>query len=227
MKIAIMGAQGTGKTSYIREFLNQWPMYQMPERSFRNVVAEKKAKVNRQGNCAGQQLIRDALIEQAIDMPGKQFVLHDRCILDNLAYTLYLSEQQDNDITSQFIRETVFLAKNAVRLYDIIFYLPLSTDYETPSTSEQIEQRLVERDNDLEFRQSIDNIMQTFVAANVERKGFLFDPTDSPPVITLPGTVGEKILLTNLYVDKNGNPYETGVLLNETPQTQSSIIVPK
>lgn len=227
MKIAIIGAAGTGKTSFVKQFLEQWPMYTMPQRTFRNIVVENNLPINLQGNLDAQTQIRNALVEQALEMSGNKHVLHDRCVLDNLAYTLYLSEQPDTTITPQFIKETIHLVQKTVKLYDLIFYFPFDASIvESLDNAPSIDVVRTARESDIVYRQSLDNILQTFVEYSVKRNGILFDPTDCPPIIPIIGSTEEKLIQTTLYVDQQGNPYETGALLKDDINQMSQIVRP-
>ncbi len=224
MKIAIIGASGTGKTTYIEQFRQKWPMYTIPTQTFRDIVVKDNLPINKDGNMDVQTTIRNSLVEQAIEMTGQQYVLHNRCILDNLAYTLYLAEQPNTTITTQFIKETIHLVQKTVKLYDLIFYFPFDCQY--ISTEQVAESVRTVRDNSIEYRQSIDNFLQTFVEYSVKRNGILFDPTDCPPIIPLAGNTSEKLVQTCLYVDEQGNSYDTGVLLKDDIDKMSRIIHP-
>ncbi len=224
MKIAIIGASGTGKTTFIQQFLSKWDMYETPSTTYRDLVVSGNLPINKDGNLETQLKIRNALIEQALEMPGKQYVIHNRCVLDNLAYSLYLAANIDEaGITPQFIRESSYLSQKTVKLYDLIFYLPFDPYYETAESAPSESVRTV-RDEDPNYRQEIDNIFKAMYEHNVKRDGVIFDPSDSPPVIPLMGSIQEKLIQACLYVDEHGNPYDTGVLLNN--ESPSPIIKP-
>lgn len=225
MKIAIIGASGTGKSTFIQQFLTKWHMYETPTVTYRDAVVENNLPINRDGNADAQLQIRNALIEQALDMTGKQHVIHNRCILDNLAYSLQLAaENEDAGITPQFIRESAYLAQKTVKLYDLIFYLPFDPHYEVNSEETVNESVRTVRDNDPAYKLQIDAIFKLFYEHNIKRDGVIFDPADSPPIIPLMGSIQEKLIQACLYVDEHGNPYDTGVLLNNEPT--SPIIKP-
>ncbi len=44
-----MGAQSVGKSTLFEGFLDQWPMYKRPETSYRDIIEEKKLKINKKG----------------------------------------------------------------------------------------------------------------------------------------------------------------------------------
>ena len=64
MKIAFIGTQCNGKTTLIKEFLQTWPMYKRPEKTYRDIIAEKKIKLNQKGDEKSQRVILDALIDE-------------------------------------------------------------------------------------------------------------------------------------------------------------------
>ena len=41
MKIAVIGAQRSGKSTLIKEICRRWPMYARPATTYRDMVAEK------------------------------------------------------------------------------------------------------------------------------------------------------------------------------------------
>lgn len=220
MRIAIIGAQLTGKSSYVEQFLQRWPMYSKPTESYRDIIKAKGLQINRDSCKLSQQEIMDALVVQAQQASDQKYVIHDRCILDNLAYTAYHALAGNTDIDPEFFQQSTMIANQVVKMYDIIFYFP-TAGFDVDGNNER-----EQRDTDQEFRQSIDNIFQTFYTANLERKGVLFDREDSPPIIPLGGQVVEKLVLTSLYVDDNGDPYETGFNLTEELDKMPRIITP-
>ena len=94
MKIAIVGTQCNGKSTFIKKFLEIWPMYKQPSKTYRDIISEKKLKLNQKGNEESQRAILDALIDElqyASANDGKD-IIFDRCVLDNIVYRLGFAE---------------------------------------------------------------------------------------------------------------------------------------
>jgi GTPase SAR1 family protein len=91
MKIAVIGTQNIGKTTYISDFLKKWPMYKQPDKTYRDEIKDKNLKCNEDGDEESQRIILDCLVDQAISYSKDEFVILDRSVLDNLAYTSWLN----------------------------------------------------------------------------------------------------------------------------------------
>lgn len=199
MRIAVSSTQCNGKTRFIESFKNRWPMYSSPAKTYRDIIKEKNISLNKEGNLESQKLIRDSLIDQAIENSSEAFCIHDRCVLDNLAYTLWLAEKDKlND--SEFIAESFLLTRETLKMYDIIFYLPISQ--KSPVSFEEKETR----DLDLDFRFEIDNIFKGIESSYKEYTGLIFPLTDSPALIDIEGDEDEfeKTNIVAFYLDDNG-----------------------
>ena len=125
MRIAICSTACNGKTTLINEFLRKWPMYKTPEKTYRDLIKEKNLQLNSSGNIETQTIIRDSLVDQAIENVDIKKRIDDRCILDNIAYTIWLAENKKiND--ADFVANSINICRETIKLYDIIFWLPLN-----------------------------------------------------------------------------------------------------
>jgi len=207
MKIAFIGTQCNGKTTLIEEFLKQWPMYKRPEKTYRDIIAEKKIKLNQKGDEKSQRIILDALIDetQAVSASGDEYVILDRCVLDNIVYSLWLNAK--DKVSDSFIMDCKFLAQETLKSIDIIFYLPLREEI-------KLEKRKG-RDIDPVYRQEIDNIFRALVGA-YERGDAAFFPRDNcPAIIALEGPPDLRLPQVKLYIKESGKPFgeEDGSLI--------------
>jgi thymidylate kinase len=207
MKIAFIGAQCNGKTTLIEKFLQEWPMYKRPEKTYRDIIAEKKIKLNQKGDEKSQRIILDALIDetQAVSASGDEYVVFDRCVLDNIVYSLWLNAK--DKVSDSFIMDCKFLAQETLKSIDIIFYLPLREEI-------KLEKRKG-RDIDPVYRQEIDNIFRALVGA-YERGDAAFFPRDNcPAIIALEGPPDLRLPQVKLYIKETGKPFgeEDGSLI--------------
>jgi len=208
MKIAFIGTQCNGKTTLIEEFLQTWPMYKRPEKTYRDIIAEKKIKLNQKGDEKSQRIILDALIDetQAACASGEENIIFDRCVLDNIVYSLWLNAK--DKVSDNFIMDCKFLAQETLKSIDIIFYLPLREEI-------KLEKRKG-RDIDPVYRQEIDNIFRALVGA-YERGDAAFFPRDNcPAIIALEGPPDLRLPQIKLYIKDTGKPFgeEDGSLIS-------------
>ena len=204
MRLCIIGAQNTGKSTLIRHFLARWPMYTLPEKSYRDIIKEKNLSLNEAGNLESQKIIRDVLVDLALDNAGKTNTLHDRCALDNLAYSLWLMENGkldggDED-ASDFLATSIFMVKESMKFYDIIFWVPINANVP-----------LVEAENrsiNIQYRQEIDNIFHGIYEHYKSNNGLLFDKENQPTVIPLEGELDQRLATIAEYIGPDGKLVE-------------------
>lgn len=199
MRIAISSTQCNGKSTLIDSFLKRWPMYKLPEKTYRDLIKEKNLVLNREGNQESQTIIRDSLADQAMLYSSEDKIIHDRCILDNLAYTLYLAEKGIIE-DEQFIADSILMTRETIKMYDIIFFLPLSD--KSPVIIEEDENR----DVDLKYRLEINNIFLGIESSYKEVEGIVFPLEDCPALIPIEGDElhFEKTNMIADYLDDDG-----------------------
>ena len=59
MRIAVIGPQNTGKSTFIKDFLNEFSHYTTPEETYRTVIEDKDLAVNQKTSLESQKEIRD------------------------------------------------------------------------------------------------------------------------------------------------------------------------
>ncbi len=199
MKIAFIGAQSVGKSSLIEQFLEKWPMYTKPELTYRDIITQKKLKVNKKGNEESQRVILNALVDevQAANAGNAKHVVFDRCAVDNIAYTLWLNANKK--VSDNFVIESKTIAAETLKLYDIIFYIPIHESIPVNKKNN--------RSVDLSYRQEIDNIFKALVDSYEKGTGRFFPLSDCPAVITLDMVPEARCEQIKLYIQDDGNFY--------------------
>jgi hypothetical protein len=209
MRIAFMGAGAVGKSTLIDNFLKKWPMYKKPSKTYRDLIKEKDLKLNKQGNKESQKIILNALVEEAQQVVASEdpFVVFDRCVVDNIAYSLWHYGKETEGFTKEFIIDSQSIANIALKYYDIIFHVPARK--EIPLTEKP------NRETDEVFREEIDNIFQALIVSYEKRSGSFFPSEDCPAVIQLEGPADMRLPQISLYIKDNGMPYgeEDGSLI--------------
>jgi thymidylate kinase len=199
MKIAFIGTQCNGKTTLIDEFIKNWPAYKRPEVTYRDILAEKKLKLNQKGDEKSQRIILDALIDevQTAVGTGEKNLVFDRCVLDNIVYSLWLNAK--GKVSDNFIIDCKYLVIETIKLFDVIFYLPLRPEI-------PLEKRKG-RDIDPIYREEIDNIFRAIVTSYEKGKSAFLPNEDCPPLIALEGPPDTRLPQIKLYIKEDGNPY--------------------
>lgn len=199
MRIAICSTQNNGKTTLVKAIQQLWPMYKSPEKTYRDLIKEKNLSLNEAGTQESQEIIREALRQCALDNKDEKFIVHDRCILDNLAYSVYLSER--GQVEDDFLADSINMNRDTMKLFDIIFWLPLNTNI-----------KIVEQENrstNEEYRQDIDFIFETMINTYKQGAGLIFPIEDCPAVIELTGELNDKLQTIKLYLNDDGNLVDT------------------
>ena len=194
MKIAIVGSQNSGKSYLIEEFLRKWPMYKKSEKTYRDLIVSRNISINQEGNEESQNIILNALIDEVQQTKG-DFLIFDRCVVDNIAYTLWLNAH--DKVSNKFVMDCKFLALQTLKSFDIIFYVPLREEI-------KIEEK-DNRDSNPEFRKEIDNIFKALVLSYEKSTGAFFPIEDCPAVITLDGPPDYRAEQIRLYLKDDGN----------------------
>ena len=210
MKIALIGAQNTGKTTLLESFLKEWPMYKRPEKTYRDLIKEQNLKLNKEADKVSQKAILNALVDevQQAAASDQKYIIFDRCTVDNVAYNLWHYAKDTPGFTTEFIIDSKTIAALALKYIDVIFYLPVRK--EIPIVQRE------GREIDTNFREEIDNIFSSLVESYEKNTGAFFPSEDCPAVIKLEGPPDMWIPQMKLYIKPNGNGFgeEDGSLLN-------------
>ena len=247
-RISISASQNLGKTTVVRDFLKEWPLYTTPQSTYRDILKEKKLKNNQQTTEETQQIILDWMIkEQNKHRPGDR-VIYDRCVIDNLVYTLWCNEK--GKISDEFVKKTIAQVRQALTKIDIIFFIPI-TKFNNIDLTVKNDNPL--RDEDLKFREEIDWIFKSLCAEWQKEESPFFISDDRPPIIEIFGSPKERIEIIKLYLDKDGDEIKEGNIIDpnelakladtlglkpgeniidsirgkESPLTSNTLIIPK
>ena len=127
MRIALIGAHNTGKSTLVENFLNHWPMYKRPQKTYRDIIKEQNLCLNKEGDKNSQKTILNALVDeiQLATADGSKHVIFDRCPVDNIAYSLWHYAKETEGFTTEFIIDSKTIAVISLKLIDVIFYLPV------------------------------------------------------------------------------------------------------
>jgi len=207
MRIAVSGAGRMGKTTFIRDFLNNWPNYKTPEQTYRKIIEENKHSQKTDGKI--QLKVLNELVKQVEGYNRNDNVIHDRCPLDNLVYSMWAFDKGNKGCDPIFMEKTIGLVKESMRHLDIIFVV-------TTSALNKIVLREGDTNKDLKYLEEIDNIFKE-ILTRYNRDGChaFFPKDDMPALIDLHGNPEERIALAKMYVTPEGGTYgEDQTVLN-------------
>ena len=123
MRIAVIGPQNTGKSTFIKDFLKEFPHYKTPKETYRDVVKSKKLTINQKTNEESQREIRDFMYKQFCHSVDKN-VIFDRSLIDNYVYTY--AQYVEGKISKTFLEESEDLMKEVLHSVDMYFFIPAS-----------------------------------------------------------------------------------------------------
>lgn len=199
MIITCAGTSSIGKTTFIKDFIQQWPQYSTPSESYRDVLKKKKLKHTENSNIKTQAVILEFLTKQLEGCKSGDNIILDRSPLDNLAYTAWLNLK--GKVSDKFLDETRIAVRESLRKLDIIFYFPLTSVAPVPIVDDGF------RSVDPVVREEIDNIFKVFQQSYHSGDGRIFPENDSPPIIEIYGNPEQRVQMTKLYIQEDGTPY--------------------
>lgn len=194
-KIGIIGTQCVGKSTLIDDMILQWPVLSRPEKTYRDLIKEKKLPINKNGTKESQEAILNFLVDEAMYNYGKKKMVFDRTPLDNLAYSLWLYDKQVSDVDEAFIDRTVSIVRNAMKFYSVLFYIPLCAENDVSLINKE------NRDIDPVYRGEIGVLFDAFYKAWESGRSHFFDNSDCPPIIPVYGNPLERIAMIKMYIN--------------------------
>jgi predicted ATPase len=199
MRIAISGAQNTGKTTLLNNFKYVWSNYTTPSKTYRDVLTEKNLPHSSKTTTETQWEILNFMIDEQQKHDKDANVIFDRCPLDNLVYTLWANSKEVEGFDKEFVDKCITLTRESMRSLDIIFVL-------RHDPSIKIEDDGV-RDINIEYIREIDNIFEVLRMQYEQHyeADIFFPVNDSPGIIELPTNPQARIDIISQYLDPQGD----------------------
>ena len=201
MRIAFSGTANTGKTTLIKNFLAVWSQYTTPEKTYRDLLFEKKLPHSSSTTTDTQWEILNFMIDQLQSYDKESKVIYDRCPLDNLAYTLWAHEKRLEGFDKKYVDKCITLTKESMRHLDIIFLLRHDPAIKIEDDGT--------RDISITYIQEIDNIFNALFEQYKQNydADIFFPKDDSPGIIELPTSPQRRIDIISEYVTPEGELY--------------------
>jgi AAA domain len=201
MRIAISGTANQGKTTLIKDFLAKWPMYKTESKNYRDLLKEQKLTHSKNTTKDTQWKILNLMVEELQKYGKKDYVLFDRCPLDNIVYSLWSCEKQSGKINEKFITKCIPVLRESLKFLDIIFFLPI-----TKVAPVAIEKNGV-RETDEIYVKEIDSLFKGLIMQyrhGLGRTPF-FPSDDCPGIIEIFGNPLERVEMIKWYIDAEGD----------------------
>lgn len=224
MRICLSGSGCVGKSTFVDDFIKTWPVYKRAERTYKKLANKKN--FNKNGNKENQGLILDCLLDEAMKYTKTDFVIHDRGVLDNVVYSMWLYEKGTGDVDDAFIQKSIALAKQGLHFYDIILYFPILEKYPIAYVEQE------GRETDPVYNQEIDNLFYAIQASYTKGDETLFEfssPDGAPALIEVYGNREERIQMLKLYINEDGEPFgkKSSDTLIQLPSLEEQVMLDK
>jgi hypothetical protein len=205
MRIAVTGTNGIGKSTFVRDFLTEWPDYKTPTTTYRDVVKNRHASKFTE---AKQRKILNHMVENMKTYGSDDNVIYDRCPVDNMVYTLLANSQ--GILSDEFVEESAGKLKDSLRMIDLLMFIPI-----TKSDKINLSASLSARDGiDKTYAESVDNIFKALYTQWDKKQSIFVDIEDKPHVIEVFGTREERLSIARLYVTDDGKSYDQGAIIS-------------
>lgn len=173
MRVAVIGPQNTGKSTFLRDVQEAFPQFHTPTETYRDVIKKHNLSVNQLTGTESQRLIRDFIMQQVKSATGP--ALFDRCLIDNYVYTRYA--YVNGNIDDGFLEETErFLHETA---HDIDLYLFVPTALSVPLVADDL------RDTNPGYIDTINRLFIETLFRLIQKEGIR--------VLTIGGTREERV----------------------------------
>ena len=207
MRVAVSGSGRMGKTTFVNDFLKNWTSYKTSEKTYRNLIEEDTHSQKTNGKSQLKYL--DALVKQVEGYQRTDNVIHDRCPLDNLVYSMWAYDKGNKGCDAIMMERTIGTVKESMKNLDIIFII-------TTSAMNKIVLREDDTKKDFKYLEEIDNIFKEIYTRYTKDGCHAFFPKDDmPAIIDLHGNPQERIALAKMYITPEGGTYgEDQTVLN-------------
>ncbi len=162
MRIAIIGPQNTGKTTFIQDFLKEFKSYSTPKETYRDVVKKNKLPINQKTSNASQEAIATFIFEN-IKNTTTSNIIFDRCVIDNYVYSSV--GYNAKKISKDLLLKTEKLMLENLRYLDCLIFIPTALSIQLKKDEL--------RDTNTQF---IDTVNDTFITTLLDIRSKYFIP---------------------------------------------------
>lgn len=197
MRISISGTSCVGKSTFIADFCQRWPMYIPCKYTYRELLTNHSMHTSKDV----QWMILNNMIDELQKHDKNSYVIYDRCPLDNLVYTLWASTHTGSDVDDEFVEKCIPLVRESMRHIDMMLFVPLTQASPVAVVDNGT------RETDVQFIEEIDNLFKAVIDQyryNLDVTKF-FPSDDCPGIIEIFGKPQERIMLASHYINASGD----------------------
>lgn len=121
MRLAIIGPQNTGKSTFIEDFLKDNKNYITSHETYRDVVERSGLEINQKTTQESQELIAK-FFEEVVPENKSENIIFDRCIIDNYVYS-YIAYKK-GAISKEYIDELKNRVIKNLKYIDMYVFIP-------------------------------------------------------------------------------------------------------
>lgn len=204
MRIAISGAQNTGKSTLVKAFLQRWNNFQTPKKTYREVITEAGLDHSSATTDETQLTILNWMTEEMEKYPKGSKVIYDRTTIDNLAYTLV--GNADGTIQDDVAALTIPIVRESMKDLDIIFWLKYNPKIKIVDDGM--------RDTDIDYIKKVDSMFEELYNqySDALENDIFFPKEDCCAIIPIEEdflTVDDRLAWISEFVDYKGDLIET------------------
>ena len=218
MRLAISGTAAQGKTTLLNSFIDHWDMYKTPDKNYRSLLPEGEHSMNTTKET--QWNILNHMIDQMEAYTAKDYVIFDRCPLDNLVYTMWAYHKGVGDIDELFVEKCIPIVRESMKLLDIIFIIPITNVAQSDIEDDGV------RETDVEYITEIDNFFKAMYSNWSSEDGRFFPKEDRAALVEIFGTTEERIKMLEFYISKEGNMFGEDDSMIDTEQLYDQYGIP-
>lgn len=199
MRISVSGTAGQGKSTFVKDFIQEWSMYTTPEKTYRDIIKEKGYTHSQQTTKDTQWDILNCMVDEQMKYTRDDYVIFDRTPIDNIVYTIWSCAKQDTDIDNEFVKKCMPLISESMKFLDVILVTPITRA--APIAIEEGDSEV-----DKVYNEEIDHLFKAIKRdweKNPESK--FFNDEDRPAMIDIFGQPHERIQIAKLYIDADGD----------------------
>lgn len=209
MRISISGTSCTGKSTLIKSFLNRWPMYNTPSKTYRDVIRESNLSHSSNTSDETQLIILNWMMEEQSKSTKDSKIVYDRCPWDNLAYTLHGNAL--GKVTDETAAATISFVKESMKNIDIIFWLKYNPAIKIVDDGMRDAKLDYIKQTDMVFQGLFDQYME-----NLEQDVF-YPKDDCPAIVCIDEhftSIDDRLMFIGEFIDHKGDLIEGDSLLD-------------
>jgi hypothetical protein len=198
--ISVSGTQGIGKSTFIEDFIANWPMYRTLDKTYRDVIKDNNLSINQNTTKESQRIILESIVEDLRNVGKDEYVIFDRSPLDNIVYSIWAYDKNKGDIDDAFVADCINISRHAIQKLDLMLMIPM-----TKQNPELVDDSL--RDIDPTYQSEIDELFKGLKKKREENDDVFFVKNDSPMFIEVFGSREARVEICKLYLNEEGNFY--------------------